>query len=366
MTKKDYYEVLSVGRDAGEAEIKKAYRALVMKYHPDRNPDDPEAAEIMKDVNEAYAVLSDPKKRKLYDLYGHEGLSGYSDADIFRGVDFSGLFREFGMRDIFGFGGSILGDIFGFRTKRPGPQKGADLRYDLTIALEESALGAEKTIRLPRTEDCPVCKGTGAGPDGLEECDQCHGSGQIVNEKRSGSTVFREIRTCKKCRGTGSVVVKPCGECKGRGLIEKIKEIQVKVPQGADSGYAIKVAGEGEPGKDLPGDLHVVVNIAKHPVFERREDDIYREEEIPFTLAALGGKIKTVDLEGNRHELDIPEGTQNGTVLKIEGKGIPHLSGEGQGDEYVAIKVMTPTNLSDKQKELLGEFQKLEDRNPPQ
>ncbi len=364
MTKKDYYELLGVVRDAGAAEIKKAYRSLVMKYHPDRNPDNPESAEIMKDLNEAYAVLSDPKKRRLYDLYGHEGLSGYSDSDIFSGVDFSSLFREFGMRDIFGFGGSILGDLFGFRTERPGPRKGADLRYDLTIALEEAALGAEKTIRLPKTEVCPVCKGTGAEPDGLKECDQCHGSGQIVDERRSGSTVFRQIRTCKKCGGKGSIITKPCAECKGQGFIEKIKEIPVKVPPGANSGYAIKIEGEGERGKDLPGDLYIVVDIAKHPVFERQEDDIYREEEIPFTLAALGGVKETSDLEGNRHRLDIPEGTQNGTVLKIEGKGIRHLDVDGKGDEYVAIKVMTPTNLSQEQKELLREFQRLEEDSP--
>ncbi|WP_028895583.1 J domain-containing protein [Syntrophorhabdus aromaticivorans] len=359
MTKKDYYEVLGIGREAGADEIKKAYRGLVMKYHPDRNPDNPEAAEIMKDLNEAYAVLSNQKKRQLYDLYGHEGLSGYSEGDLFRDVDFSGLFREFGMRDIFGFGGSILGDLFGFGRERSGPQKGADLRYDLTIALEEAALGVEKTVRLPRREVCPVCRGTGAEPDGLQECDQCHGTGQIINERRSGSSVFREIRTCRKCGGKRSIVTKSCGECEGRGVIEKIKEISITVPPGADTGYAIKVEGEGEHGKDVPGDLYVVIDVAKHPVFERHGDDLYREQEISFTIAALGGVIETTDLESNRMNLEIPEGTQTGTVLKVEGKGMPHLGGEGTGDQYVVVRVTVPTNLNEKQKELLRQFQKI-------
>jgi molecular chaperone DnaJ len=360
MTKRDYYDVLGVERGAAAEEIKKAYRGLVMKYHPDRNPDDPEAAETMKDLNEAYAVLSDPRKRQLYDVYGHEGLSGYSDADIVGGVDFSGLFREFGMKGIFDLGGSILGDFFGFGGGRPGPQKGDDRRYDLVITLEEAAFGTEKRVLLARRETCPACKGTGAEPGGLKECDQCHGSGEIVNERRSGSSVFREIKTCKKCGGRGSIVTKPCDGCKGEGFVEKTKEIPVEIPAGTPSGYAIKVEGEGDPGKDLPGDLYIVVTVARHPIFERHEDDLYRQQEIPFTVAALGGEIETVDLEGNPYKLDIPEGTQTGTVVKIEGKGVPHLGREGKGDGFVVTKVVTPTNLSESQKELLREFQALE------
>jgi molecular chaperone DnaJ len=358
MTKKDYYEVLGVGRDADAADLKKAYRGLVMKHHPDRNPDNPEAAEVMKDLNEAYAILSDPKKRQLYDRHGHEGLKGYSDADIFGGVDFSGLFREFGMGD--GFGGSIFVNLFGLRREKPGPRIGTDLKYNITIALEEAAFGAEKVLRLAKEETCPVCKGKGAEEGGLKECDECHGSGQTVNERRSGSSVFREIRTCRKCDGRGSLIVKPCHECEGRGFVKKIKEIRITIPPGAYEGFAIKVEGEGEQGRDLPGNLYIVVRIAKHPVFERHDDHIYREAEISFTLAALGGEIESMDLEGNTVKVAIPEGTQAGTIFKIEGRGIPHLGGEGRGDEFVVVKVMTPTGLNEHQKELLRAFQKLE------
>ncbi len=362
MTKKDYYTVLGVGRDADASEIKKAYRVLVMKHHPDRNPGDAEAAEMMKDLNEAYAVLSDPKKRRLYDRYGHEGLNGYSDADLFRGIDFSSLFHEFGIGDdILGFGGAIFGSLFGAGTRQgPGARKGADVRYDLTVTLEEAAFGAEKSVQLANGETCPVCKGTGAEAGGLQECDQCHGSGQIVSERRSGSSVYREIRTCRKCGGKGTVVVTPCHECNGRGFIEKTRKIAVRIPPGSPSGYVIKVEGEGQPGEGLPGDLYVVVAIAKHPTFERHEDDLYREEEIPLTVAALGGIVETVDLEGETHGLDIPEGTQSGTILRLEGKGVPHLGREGRGDAYVLIKVRTPTDLNEHQKRLLREFQALE------
>ncbi len=356
--KKDYYEVLGVDRDAGTEEIKKAYRALVMKYHPDRNPDNPEAVEVMKDLNEAYAVLSDPKKRQLYDLYGHEGLAGYTPEDIARGVDFSDVFRDFG--DIFSFSGSFLGDLFGRRPRRARPRKGADLSYDIAITLEEAAAGIKKDIRLVRTEACPVCKGTGAQPGGLQVCDQCRGTGQISSERRAGSMIVRQINTCPKCGGKGTIVTKPCEECKGQGVIEKAKEITVTIPPGADNGYAVKVEGEGEPGEGGPGDLYVVINVQKHPVFRRHGDDLYREEEIPFTLAALGGEMTTTDLEGKTHELKIPEGTQTGTVLRIEGAGMPRLDGEGRGNAYVAVKVVTPTNLDKRQRKLLRELRNLE------
>ncbi len=359
MAEKDYYAVLGVDRNSGTDEIKKAYRILVMKYHPDRNPDDVESAEQMRSINEAYAVLSAPEKRRLYDLYGLDGLSGYAPEDLIRDIDFSGLLREFGAKDAFGFGSSILSDLFGFGKQRRA-ERGTDLRYDLTITLEEAASGTSKNVTISKMEVCPVCKGTGAAPGGLEECDQCGGSGQIITEQRKGSTVRQDIRTCRKCGGMGTIVARPCAACKGTGFVEKTKEVSVMIPPGAFSGYAIMIKGEGATNNHIPGDLYIVVQIKKHASFERHEDDLYMEKEIPFTLAALGGATETLDLQGNPFTVTIPEGTQTGAILRIEGKGIPHLGREGRGDVYVLIKVVTPTNLDRTQKELLRRFQERE------
>jgi len=357
--KRDYYEVLGVSKGADESAIKKAYRSLAMKYHPDRNPGDTEAVERMKEINEAYAVLTDAQKRQLYDTYGHAGLEGYTQADIFRGVDFSSLFREFGLRDFFGFGDSLFDSFFGGRTtSRRGPRKGADLRYDLSVTLEEAAFGVEKTVQLPRTEPCSVCGGTGAEADGLERCSSCQGTGQIVKEQRSGFSILRQISTCGKCQGRGKIVKQRCKACEGKGVTEKKEEITIKIPAGADTGYSIRVEGGGEKSKNLPGDLYVVLHIEKHPVFERHGDDIYVQQEIAFTTAALGGEIAVPALKCSL-ELDIPEGTQTGAVFRIEDEGIPHLDHRGRGDEYVVVRVVTPTNLSRKEKELLREFEKL-------
>ena len=359
MAKRDYYEVLGIDRNADETAIKKAYRSLAMKYHPDRNPGDAEAVERMKEINEAYAVLTDAHKRQLYDTYGHAGLEGYTQADIFRGVDFSSLFKEFGLGDMFGFGGGLFDSFFGRRTTtRRGPRKGADLRYDLTVTLEEVAFGIEKVIELPRVEQCPTCSGTGAEADGLERCSSCQGTGQIVREQRSGYSVFRQITVCGRCHGQGKVVKKACKECEGKGVIEKATEIKVTIPAGADTGYQIRVEGEGEKGEGLPGDLYVVLHVEKHPIFERHSDDIYLQQEIALTTAALGGRVEVAGLNGNLN-LDVPEGTQTGAVFRIENEGIPHVDGYGKGDEYVVVKVATPTNLSRKEKELLKEFERL-------
>ncbi|MFQ6122696.1 MAG: DnaJ C-terminal domain-containing protein, partial [Dehalococcoidales bacterium] len=318
-----------------------------------------EAVERMKEINEAYAVLTDAHKRQLYDTYGHAGLEGYTQADIFRGVDFSSLFREFGLRDFFSFGDSLFDSFFGRRTtSRRGPRKGADLRYDLTVSLEDVAFGVEKVIELPRVEQCLACSGTGAEADGLERCSSCRGTGQIIREQRSGYSVFRQITVCSRCHGQGKVVKKACRECNGKGVIEKATEIKVTIPAGADTGYQIKVEGEGEKGEGVPGDLYVVLHVEKHPVFERHGDDIYLQREINFTTAALGGEIIVPALKGEL-KVDIPEGTQTGTVFRIENQGIPHIDSYGKGDEYVVVKVLTPTNLSGKEKELLREFERL-------
>jgi len=362
MAKRDYYEVLGIDRNADEAAIKRAYRNLAMKYHPDRNPGDAQASERMKEINEAYAVLSDAQKRRLYDIYGHAGLEGYTQEDIFRGVDFASLFREFGLGDFFGFGDSFFDSFFGRRTtSRRGPRRGADLRYDLTVTLEEVAFGAEKVVELPRVEQCSTCGGTGAKGGGLARCESCGGTGQIVREQRSGYSLFRQITVCGRCRGTGKVVKESCEQCQGKGVIEKTEEIVVRIPPGADTGYRIRIEGEGEPGEDLPGDLYVVLDVEKHPIFERHGDDIYLQQEVDFTTAALGGEIEVPGLDGHLR-LEIPEGTQTGTVFRITGRGIPHLDAYGSGDEYVIVKVLTPTNLSDEEKELLREFERLRRR----
>ena len=359
MAKRDYYEILGIDREADAAAIKRAYRGLAMQYHPDRNPGDEEAAEKMKEINEAYAVLSDGHKRRLYDTYGHAGLEGYTQEDIFRGVDFSSLFREFGLGDMFGFGGGLFDSFFGRGTTyRRGPQKGADLRYDLSMTLEEAASGIEKTVELPRVETCTACSGSGAEPEGLVNCETCGGTGQIVREQRSGSSLFRQITSCGDCRGRGKIIKEPCKACEGKGVIEKIEELQVTIPPGADTGYRVRIEGGGEKGEDLPGDLYIVVNVERHPVFERHGDDIYIQNEISFTTAALGGEIEVPVLSGS-HSLEIPEGTQTGTVFRIEGEGVPRPDGYGRGDQYIIVKVLIPTNLTDREKDILRQFEEL-------
>jgi len=359
MAKRDYYEILGVDKSADTPAIKKAYRSLAMKYHPDRNPSDAQAAEAMKEINEAYAVLSDGYKRRLYDTYGHAGLEGYTQEDIFRGVDFSSLFHEFGLRDLFGFGGGIFNDFFSGRAaSRREPRRGADLRYDLSVTLEEVAFGMEKTVKLPRAETCTSCRGTGAADGGLSDCDACHGTGQIVREQRSGYSVFRQITGCSACRGSGKIVKEACKDCEGRGVIETIEEIQITIPAGAYSGYSIRLDGKGEKDGGMVGDLYIVLQVEEHPIFERHDDDIYVQQDISMTVAALGGEIQVPSLNGDL-ALDIPDGTQTGAVFRISEKGIAHLNGVGRGDEYVIVKVVTPVDLSVKERELLRQFEKL-------
>ena len=354
MTKRDYYEILGVGRDADPAAIKKAYRNLAMQYHPDRNPGNGE--EKMKEVNQAYAVLCDPQKRSLYDTYGHAGLEGYTQEDIFRSVDFSSLFQEFG----FGFGDSMFDGFFGRRTSgRRGPRRGSDLRYDLSVTLEEVASGVEKTIKLPKASICLSCSGTGAQPDGLETCHKCQGTGQIVREQRSGYGVVRQITVCGECRGRAKIIKKACKDCNGKGVIEAEKEIKIDVPAGADTGYSVRVEGEGEASAGGPsGDLYIVVNVERHPVFERHGDDIYLQHDIAFSVATLGGEARVPGLNGEV-KIDVADGTQTGAVIKVAGQGMPRLGKRGRGDEYVVVRVVTPTNLSREEKELLRQFQEL-------
>jgi len=373
MPKKDYYQILGVSRNASYEDIKKAYRKLVMKYHPDRNPD-PQATERMKEINEAFAVLSDPVKREKYDRYGHKGLEGYTAEDIFAGIDFDSIFDELGLRNIFRdffqgfrFGRSIFDSIFSDSFFSPATEykslaakRGSDLHYELEIELEDAFWGRTKKITLPKTETCPDCHGSGAAKGGILVCRECQGRGQIIYEQRSGWSVFRQITTCPQCRGQGKKIVSACPTCHRKGVVKVEKEIDIPVPLGVDSGHTIKIEGEGEPEKDggACGDLYVTFRIKEHPLFQRKGADLVTKKEIPFTQAILGGKIYHVPSLDGELSLEIPEGTEDGAVFKIPGKGMPCLDHE-RGDLYVEIKVKLPRDLSSEEKLLLCLFERI-------
>ena len=351
MSRRDYYEVLGVPRDASDQQIKSAYRKLALKYHPDRNPGDKAAEEQFKEAAEAYAILADAEKRQLYDRFGHAGVSGASagaggfDPTIF--ADFSDIFA--GLGDVFGFG-----DIFGGRRRRSGPQRGADLRYDLEITFEESARGAETTIQIPREETCETCSGSGASPGTTAEtCAQCRGTGQL----RYQQGFLTVARPCANCRGTGKTIAKPCTTCRGAGRVGRERKLTVKIPPGIATGQRLRLYGEGEHGSagGPPGDLYVVVHVQEHSFFHREEDDLYCELPISFPTLALGGTVKVPTLD-DREELDIPSGTQPGTRFKLRGKGMPNVSGRGRGDLYVIARVSVPKKLTKEQKGLLEEL----------
>jgi len=345
MTKRDYYEVLGISRNADEAEIKKAYRQLALQYHPDRNPGNKELEEKFKEASEAYEVLRDPEKRNLYDRYGHDGL---------RRTGFSGFA---GFEDIFTNFGDIFDDFFGFgtRTRRAaGPRKGPDFRYNLTISFMDAALGKEMEIDIERPESCAPCKGQGIKPGTKrEECPACHGSGQVVH-----SQGFFSLRTtCSRCRGQGYFIPHPCPDCRGTGKGKKSKKIPLKIPAGVETGSRLKVAGEGGEGErgGRPGDLYIVLHVEPHPFFERQDDDLICQIPISFPQAALGAEIEVPSLNGTK-KIDIPPGTQSGQIITLRGQGIPHLDGFGKGDQHIQVLVKIPTKLNKRQKELLKEF----------
>lgn len=348
MSKRDYYEVLGVSRHATEQEIKSAYRKLALKYHPDRNPGDKAAEERFKEAAEAYAVLADADKRHMYDRFGHAGLGGAAtsgfDPSVFTGFeDILG-----GLGDIFGFG-----DAFGGR-RRGGPQRGADLRYDLEITFEESARGAETTIQIPRQEACDTCGGSGAAPGSRPTtCPQCQGRGQL----RYQQGFFTVARTCGQCRGAGSVITSPCGVCRGAGRTQKQRKLTVKIPAGIATGQRLRLSGEGEagPGGGPPGDLYVVIHVQDHPFFQRDGNDLYCEVPLNYTTLALGGQIRIPTLEGTQ-EVSIPEGTQTGTTFRLRGRGMPDVTGRGHGDLLVTVKVLTPRKLTKEQRKLLEQL----------
>ncbi|NOL49555.1 molecular chaperone DnaJ [Pelistega europaea] len=352
MAKRDYYEVLGVSKGASEDEIKKAYRKLAMKYHPDRNPDNKEAEEKFKEANEAYETLSDPSKRQAYDQFGHAGV------DPNQGMGGMGGGANFG--DIFG---DIFGDMFGGGRRSSGPQvfRGADLKYSLDITLEQAAKGYQTEIRIPSYDECDACHGTGAKA-GTEPvtCHTCGGSGQVFMQQGP----FRVRQTCHTCHGTGKEIKEPCPKCHGEGHIRRNKTLEVKIPAGIDDGMRIRSAGNGEPGMNggPRGDLYVEVHIKKHPIFERDGDDLHCEVPVPFATAALGGKLEVPTL-GGAGEIDIPEGTQTGKVFRLRGKGIKGIHSAYPGDLYCHVFIETPVKLTAKQKELLQEFQKSLDEN---
>ncbi|MFH1848385.1 MAG: molecular chaperone DnaJ [Candidatus Omnitrophota bacterium] len=359
-TKRDYYEILGLSKGAAKAEIKKAYRNLALKYHPDRVSADKkkEAEERFKEISEAYAVLSDDQKKAQYDQFGHAGIdSRYSSEDIFRGADFSSIFEDLGFggsifEDLFGGGGNIFG---GGRSRRRGPRRGSDLQYDLEISFEEAAFGVEKSVTVPRHETCSECKGSGAAPGtSLEKCSKCKGAGQIRTQHGFG---FVFAQTCDRCRGVGEIIKVPCAKCHGSGRVAVERKIQVRIPAGVETGSRLRISGEGEAGlKGGPrGDLYALLYVKPHAIFGRDDNNVTCEVPISFPLAALGGEREVPTLTG-KVKMKIPAGTQSGKIFRLRGNGIQDLHGYGKGDQLVRIVVETPTNLSSAQKKLLKEF----------
>lgn len=352
-TKRDYYEVLGVDRNVDDQALKKAYRKLAMKYHPDRNPDNKEAEEKFKEVNEAYEVLSDAEKRRRYDQFGHDGVNGQFGGGS---QGFGGGFG--GFEDIFG---DIFGDVFGGqRTRRRGPERGQDIKQRVTISFEDAAFGKKIEIKLNRTEECSECHGSGAkAGTGKKTCPTCNGTGEVRTVQRTPFGNIQSSRTCSTCNGEGEIIETPCPKCHGKGHTRKVKTIEVDIPAGIDDGQMIKLSGQGEIGKKggPRGDLYIVVSIKEHPLFTREGFDVYFEMPITFVQATLGDEIEVPTIDG-KVKYTIPEGTQSGTTFRLRDKGIPRLRGNSRGDQYIKITVEIPKKLNEKQKDILREFAK--------
>lgn len=355
MSKRDYYDILNVSRNATKEDIKNQYRTLALKYHPDRNKS-PDAEERFKEISEAYAVLSDDEKRTQYDRFGHAGIdSRYSAEDIFRGADFDEIFRDLG----FGFGGfeSIFDVLFGGRRPR-GPVRGQDIRYDLEISLEQAYAGLTTEIEVPRTERCSECNGSGARPGtSPKKCPECGGTGQIQHVQVSGFMHFARIEPCRKCRGRGVVIERPCAVCGGAGNVERRRRINIKIPSGVDTGSQLILRGEGDAagGNARRGDLFVVVNVRPHEIFQREGNDLLCHVDVNFSRATLGGEVEVPTLDGPA-KIMVPPGTQSGATFRLRKKGMPALRDYGRGDELVVLRVKTPTKLTPRQQELVREL----------
>ena len=352
MAKRDYYEVLGVNKDAGDDEIKKAYRKLAVKFHPDKNPGDKAAEENFKELGHAYEILSDPQKRAAYDQYGHaafdpraraRGGGGFHDPfDIFREV-FGG-----------GGGGSIFENLFGGGQDPSGPQRGDDLRYDMQLTLEEAALGCEKEISVTKPDKCDGCNGSGAEPGSkMRQCGTCGGRGQVLTSRG----IFSIAQTCPHCKGAGRILEKPCQKCSGSGKHERTTKIKLRIPAGVESGSRLRSAGNGEAGSrgGPAGDLYVFLQVKPHEIFSREGDDLLCEVPVSFVQATLGAEIEVPTLEG-RAIIKIPAGTQPGTLLRLKGRGLKNLQGYGQGDLHVRVQVEVPAHLNSDQKQKLQEF----------
>lgn len=361
--KRDYYEVLGVGKNATEDDIKKAYRNLAKKYHPDVNKA-PEAEEKFKELSEAYEILIDPDKRANYDRFGHAGAESIFGREGFRWSDFT-HFSD--IEDIFGrdfFGRDLFNVFFGGerRASRTGPVHGSDLRYDLNITLEDAAFGLKTEINVPRTAVCDLCNGSGAKPGTkINTCPACKGTGQERRERRTPFGQFLSITTCSRCHGEGKIIESPCPRCNGTGNVRHTTRISVKIPAGVDTGSHLRISGEGDSGirGGHPGDLYVVIHVLPHEFFKRQDDDIFCEIPITFSQAALGDEVEVPTLK-SKARIKIPPGTQTGTVFRLKGEGIPHLNGRGRGDQNVIVRVKTPEKLNREQRELLEKLAKTE------
>lgn len=363
-TKRDYYEILGVNKKASTDDIRSAYRKLAMRYHPDKNKS-PDAEEKFKEMSEAYAILSDQSKRQQYDQFGHLGIDQrYSQSDIFRRSNFEDIFRDLGMMGgIFGEGlGSILGMFSSDKKRRNGRQdyasRGEDLLYRLNINLEDAANGKSTTVEVPRKECCDTCNGIGTKPGTFPKmCPACGGSGHVSVMQNTPFGRYETVSPCGMCQGEGEVIDSPCVICHGEGFVNKMRRLDIKIPQGIGNGSRLRILGEGGLGKngDPPGDLYIVIGVNPHSVFSRQGNDIVMEATISFVQAALGSKIVVQTLDGNV-EMNIPSGTQDGHMFRLKGRGISGLHIAEKGDQIVRIKVTTPTILTDKQKDILRQF----------
>ena len=353
--KRDYYEVLGVSKGASDDEIKKAYKKMARKYHPDLNPDNKEAEEKFKEVNEAYEILSDADKKSRYDQFGHAGVDPNFGAGGFGG-GFDGGFDFGDLGDIFG---SFFGGGFGgAQQRRNGPQRGESIRVSVSISFTEAAFGCEKDVTLERSEDCPTCHGSGCAEGTTPEiCPDCRGSGTVQVRRQTPMGVFATTTTCPKCGGQGKIIHQPCADCRGSGRARKRRTVKVSIPAGIDNGQTISLRGQGHAGKNggPAGDLLITVMVKPHELFRRDGTSVFCEAPITFTQAVLGAELEIPTIDG-KVKYTIPEGTQTGTVFRLRGKGIPVLNGRGRGDQYVTVTIETPRNLNKEQKEALRKF----------